>query len=127
MKKIVSFIFSVVIISASAIAQTSSTKTQKGHTNQNKFRQLKEMLTTPNSQHTASGAPGKDYSQQKVDYEMSIVLDDDNQKITGNETITYHNNSDDTLKYLWVQLDQNVRARIQKLQTLLRVVKFQKN
>ncbi len=114
MKKIVSFIFSIVIISASSIAQTSSTKTQKGHTNQNKFRQLKEMLATPNSQHTASGAPGKDYSQQKVDYEMSIVLDDDNQKINGNETITYHNNSDDTLKYLWVQLDQNVRAKNSK-------------
>ncbi len=114
MKKIVSFIFSVVIINASAIAQISSTKTQKGHTNQNKFRQLKEMLATPNSQRTASGAPGKDYSQQKVDYEMSIVLDDNNQKITGNEIITYHNNSDDTLKYLWVQLDQNVRAKDSK-------------
>ncbi len=114
MKKTISFIFSFLIISASTIAQNSDTKTQKGHTNQNKFRQLKEMLATPNSQHTASGAPGKDYSQQKVDYDMSIVLDDNNQKITGNETITYHNNSDDTLKYLWVQLDQNVRAKDSK-------------
>ena len=69
------------------------------------------MLATPNSQHTASGAPGKNYTQQKVDYVMNIVLDDDNQKISGNETITYHNNSvDDTLPYLWVQLDQNMRA-----------------
>ena len=114
MKKIISFIFSVLIISASTIAQNNATKTQKGHTNQNKFRQLKEMLATPNSQRTASGAPGKDYSQQKVDYDMSIVLDDNNQKITGKETITYHNNSDDTLKYLWVQLDQNVRAKDSK-------------
>jgi len=114
MKKTISFIFSVLIISASTVAQNSATKTQKGHTNQNKFRQLKEMLATPNSQRTASGAPGKDYSQQKVDYDMSIVLDDNNQKITGKETITYHNNSDDTLKYLWVQLDQNVRAKDSK-------------
>ena len=114
MKKTISFIFSVLIISASTIAQNNATKTQKGHTNQNKFRQLKEMLATPNSQRTASGAPGKDYSQQKVDYDMSIVLDDNNQKITGKETITYHNNSDDTLKYLWVQLDQNVRAKDSK-------------
>ena len=82
MKKIVSFIFSVVIISASAIAQTSSTKTQKGHTNQNKFRQLKEMLATPNSQHTASGAPGKDYSQQNVDNEMRLVLTAEHKTIT---------------------------------------------
>ena len=94
MKKTISLIFSVLIISTSTIAQNSATKTQKGHTNQNKFRQLKEMLATPNSQRTASGAPGKDYSQQKVDYDMSIVLDDNNQKITGKETITYHNNSD---------------------------------
>ena len=43
-----------------------------------------------------------------------INLDDDNQKITGNETITYHNNSEDTLSYLWVQLDQNVRAKDSK-------------
>ena len=114
MKKTISFIFSVLIISASTIAQNNTTKTQKGHTNQNKFRQLKEMLATPNSQRTASGAPGKNYSQQKVDYDMSIVLDDNNQKITGKETITYHNNSDDTLKYLWVQLDQNVRAKDSK-------------
>ena len=114
MKKTISFIFSVLIFIASTIAQNSATKTQKGHTNQNKFRQLKEMLATPNSQRTASGAPGKDYSQQKVDYDMSIVLDDNNQKITGKETITYHNNSDDTLKYLWVQLDQNVRAKDSK-------------
>ena len=110
MKKIVSFIFSIVIISASSIAQTSSTKTQKGHTNQNKFRQLKDVLATPNNQHTASGAPGVKYTQQKVDYVMNIILNDDKETITGSEKITYHNNSEDTLTYLWLQLDQNMRA-----------------
>ncbi|MGB1284865.1 MAG: M1 family peptidase, partial [Polaribacter sp.] len=83
---------------------------KEGHTNQNKFRQLKDVLATPNNQHTASGAPGKEYTQQKVDYTMSIVLDDDKKRISGNETITYHNNSADELSYLWVQLDQNMRA-----------------
>ena len=67
-------------------------------------------MATPNSQHTASGAPGVKYTQQKVDYNMDIILDDDNQKIYGNETITYHNNSVDNLSYLWIQLDQNMRA-----------------
>ncbi|CAI8314756.1 MAG: Uncharacterised protein [Flavobacterium sp. SCGC AAA160-P02] len=114
MKKFASIIISVVFISAISNAQNRTTKTQKGHTNQNKFRQMKDLLPTPNSQRTASGAPGKNYSQQKVDYVMSIILDDDNKKITGSETITYHNNSDDTLKYLWVQLDQNVRAKDSK-------------
>ena len=85
-------------------------KTQQGHTNQNKFRQLKEELATPNNLRTASGAPGKEYWQQKVDYVMDITLDDNKQKITGSETITYKNNSPDELPYLWVQLDQNMRA-----------------
>lgn len=76
-----------------------------------KFEQLGTILPTPNTYRTASGAPGKDYWQQKADYKMKIVLDDKNQTITGSETITYFNNSPDNLEYLWVQLDQNVRAK----------------
>ena len=41
---------------------------------------------------------------------MDIVLDDEKQRIYGEETITYYNNSPDELEYLWVQLDQNIRA-----------------
>ena len=88
----------------------SKSKTQKGHTDQNKFRQLKDVLATPNDQHAASGAPGHQYSQQKVDYVMDIRLDENTNKIYGHEKITYHNNSKDKLDYLWVQLDQNMRA-----------------
>ncbi|CAM1363953.1 Aminopeptidase [Tenacibaculum soleae] len=107
MKKTILFVFSLFLIATSAFAQQI---TKEGHTNQNKFRQLKQELPTPNNQHTASGAPGKDYTQQKVDYTMDIVLNDDKRSISGNETITYHNNSVDQLTYLWVQLDQNMRA-----------------
>ena len=107
MKKLNLLLFSFVFIAGANFAQQ---KTKQGHTNQNKFRQLKDELATPNRQHTASGAPGVAYTQQKVDYNMDIVLDDDNQRIYGNETITYHNNSVDKLAYLWVQLDQNMRA-----------------
>ena len=82
-----------------------------GHTNNNKFKQLKEELATPNSYRTASGAPGRDYYQQKVDYIMDIELDDENQKIYGKEEITYTNNSPDQLSYLWIQLDQNIRKK----------------
>ena len=42
---------------------------------------------------------------------MNIELDDDKQRIYGEETITYYNNSPDVLSYLWVQLDQNMRAK----------------
>jgi len=71
---------------------------------------MKDLLATPNDQHTASGAPGHQYSQQKVDYVMDIRLEESTNKIYGDEKITYHNNSKDVLEYLWVQLDQNMRA-----------------
>jgi hypothetical protein len=108
MRKIGLLMLSVVFVTSATFGQDS--KTKQGHTNQNKFKQLKELLPTPNLQRTASGAPGLKYTQQKVDYTMDILLDDENTRIYGNETITYHNNSDDTLPYLWVQLDQNMRA-----------------
>ena len=41
---------------------------------------------------------------------MDIRLDESTNKIYGDEKITYHNNSKDNLEYLWVQLDQNMRA-----------------
>ncbi len=81
------------------------------NTNTNKFRQLNEQLATPNVYRTASGAPGHEYYQQTADYVMDIYLDDENQSIQGEETINYHNNSPDHLSYLWLQLDQNMRAK----------------
>jgi hypothetical protein len=76
-----------------------------------KFEQLDQMLPTPNEYRTGSGAPGPKYWQQKADYNISVELNDDNQSITGTETITYTNNSPDVLKYLWLQLDQNLFAK----------------
>ena len=74
-----------------------------------KFEQLAPELRTPNTYRTASGAPGKDYWQQQVDYKIALELNDENQTITGHESITYYNQSPDPLTYLWVQLDQNIR------------------
>ncbi|MCP4172117.1 MAG: M1 family metallopeptidase [Fuerstiella sp.] len=71
------------------------------------FRQLDEVLPTANSYRTASGAPGHEYWQQKVDYDIDVELHDDTQRITGTEVILYVNNSPDTLRYLWLQLDAN--------------------
>lgn len=77
----------------------------------NKFRQLGQEIPTPNIYRTASGAPGHDYWQQQADYVINLELDDEKQRISGDETITYTNNSPDVLTYVWVQLDQNVRAK----------------
>jgi len=90
--------------------QNPAPEAQPPRTNTNKFRQLGQELPTPNVYRTASGAPGHEYWQQKADYDMKIHLDDANQRIDGEETITYTNNSPDELRYVWLQLDQNMRA-----------------
>ncbi|GAA4240689.1 M1 family metallopeptidase [Winogradskyella damuponensis] len=87
---------------------------QQGHTNQNKFKQLYDEFATPNMFRTGSGAPGPAYYQQQADYKMDIEIDDVNAKLYGDEIITYTNNSPDELSYLWVQLDQNMRAKDSK-------------
>ncbi|MFN5496890.1 MAG: M1 family metallopeptidase [bacterium] len=71
------------------------------------FRQLDEVLPTPNDQRTASGAPGAAYWQQKVDHDISVTLDPATTELVGTARVTYHNNSPDELRYLWFQLDQN--------------------
>ncbi|MEW6021472.1 MAG: M1 family metallopeptidase [Pseudomonadota bacterium] len=73
-----------------------------------KFRQLDELLPTPTTTRTASGAPGHEYWQQRADYKLRATLDEAKRAVTGSGTVTYHNNSPDTLNYLWVQLDQNM-------------------
>ena len=77
---------------------------------QHKFAQLKEELATPNVYRNAAGAPGHEYYQQKADYKINVSLNDSDQTIHGEETITYTNNSPDQLTYLWVQLDQNRKS-----------------
>ncbi|MDF1667741.1 MAG: aminopeptidase, partial [Planctomycetota bacterium] len=77
---------------------------------EDKFRQLEEILPTPNIYRTASGAPGHKYWQQRADYDIDVTLDDEKQRLIGKESITYNNNSPDTLRYLWVQIDNNIFA-----------------
>ncbi|WP_306397107.1 M1 family metallopeptidase [Telluria beijingensis] len=73
-----------------------------------KFRQLDELLPTPGATRTASGAPGHAYWQQRADYKIRVTLDESKRALNGAGTVTYYNNSPDTLSYLWVQLDQNM-------------------
>ena len=117
MKKILIGFAAVLFLSAPVVAQEAPAEEEArkpGHINQSKFRQLYQEFSSPNTYRSASGAPGPDYYQQQADYKMDITLDDKNAKIYGEETITYTNNSPDKLEFLWVQLDQNVRAKDSK-------------
>lgn len=79
--------------------------------NPDKFKQMYDLLATPNMYRTASGAPGPEYYQQQADYKIDIELDDKNAKLSGQETVTYSNNAKESLDYLWMQLDQNQQSR----------------
>ena len=106
------FFIALLLLVSAAFAQEKTGKAiPKGHYNTSKFRQMTDLLPTPNQYRTAAGAPGHAYYQNRANYNMSIeLIDRQKPQIKGHETITYINNSPDNLDYLWVQLDQNKRA-----------------
>ncbi len=93
-----------IVLASPAVA--SAVKQSKGDF-EDKFRQLEEILPTPNDYRNAAGEPGKEYWQQQVDYKIKVNLDESKRRLTATESITYQNNSPYKLKYLWLQLEQN--------------------
>lgn len=61
-----------------------------------------------NDYRSASGEPGPRYWQNKADYFINCKLDTSTHSVTGDVTITYTNNSPDNLRFLWLQMDQNI-------------------
>ena len=116
MNKIKYCFASIFFLFAAVLTAQEGEKKEKepSRTNRSKFEQMYQEFATPNTYRSASGAPGPDYYQQQANYKMDIELDDKNAKIYGTETITYINNSPDDLEFLWLQLDQNVRAKTSK-------------
>jgi predicted secreted protein len=105
-KKTIALVF-MIPLTLSTMAYGSAIKQTKGSF-EDKFRQLEEVLPTPNVYRNAAGEPGEQYWQQEVDYDIKVSLDETKRRLSGSEKITYKNNSPYTLKYLWVQLDQNI-------------------
>jgi hypothetical protein len=94
----------VVLAAPSADAAVRQTKGEF----EDKFRQLDEVLPTANIYRTAGGEPGHAYWQQQVSYDITVRLIEKKRRIEASERITYTNNSPDTLRFLWLQLDQNI-------------------
>ena len=106
--RIFAAMFRYFITVTAALVAFAATAQDSPRYGRDKFRQLDQELPTPNEQRTASGAPGHAYWQMKADYDIKVEIDDATQKLTGTETITYHNQSPDKLDYLWLQLDGNI-------------------
>ena len=102
----------ILLLTASLLtAQEVQKETKSSERNPDKFKQMYDVLATPNMYRTASGAPGPEYYQQQADYKIDLELDDKNAKLYGQETVTYTNNAKESLDYLWMQLDQNQQSR----------------
>ena len=56
----------------------------------------------------ATGEPGPKYWQNKADYQLAVKLNEATNEISGTEILSYTNNSPQQLKFLWMQLDQNL-------------------
>jgi hypothetical protein len=95
-----------------SVAMAQNIQNNPGSNHGNKFEQLGSIMPTPNEYRTASGAPGPRYWQQRADYDIKCELDEKNLKLKGSETVTYFNNSPNTLTYLWLQLDENEHNNI---------------
>ncbi|WP_442962073.1 MULTISPECIES: M1 family metallopeptidase [unclassified Pseudoalteromonas] len=94
-------------VTLSTMANANAIKQTKGSF-EDKFRQLDETLPTANVYRSAAGAPGERYWQQQVDYDIDVMLDEQARRLSASQTIRYQNNSPHQLKYLWLQLDQNI-------------------
>src|SRR5438045_7615962 len=64
-------------------------------------------LTAPNIYRAASGAPGPKYWQNRADYDIKASLDTTTKTLTGSLRMRYTNNSPDTLRFIWMQVEQN--------------------
>ena len=96
-------LFTLSIIATVLIGQNTSNHA-------NKFEQLGNELPAPNVYRGMDGAPGPEYWQQRADYDIECTLDTEEKRLNGKELITYYNNSPSTLRYLWLQLDENQHA-----------------
>ncbi|MDQ1231854.1 M1 family metallopeptidase [Sphingomonas sp. SORGH_AS_0879] len=67
-----------------------------------------DMPQPVNRYRSANGLPGPDYWQNRADYQLRVTLDPATRTIAGTATISYTNNSPDTLDALWLQIDQNL-------------------
>ncbi len=99
--------YNSLLILALIFAFPFSTFSQNTSNHGNKFEQLGSILPNGNEYRGMDGAPGPDYWQQRCNYEIECTLDTENQRLDGEELITYFNESPSTLRYLWLQLDEN--------------------
>jgi len=99
--------FSLAIMSISNLSQAQQTPPVSNYNYHDAFAPF--FYTKNGSEYrAASGEPGPKYWQNRADYQIAAKLNDQTDEITGNEVLTYTNNSPQKLDFVWMQLDQNL-------------------
>src|SRR5512143_4245592 len=88
-------------------AQTSKETKESNYDNHQAFDPL-FYSQAPNDYRTGSGEPGPKYWQNRADYKINCTLDTGSHRVSGEVEIIYTNNSPDNLRFLWLQVDQNI-------------------
>ncbi|HEX5264319.1 MAG TPA: M1 family metallopeptidase [Phenylobacterium sp.] len=102
--RLFTFLAAAVVAATTAHAQSAPTST---------YDPLKTFapLTLPQpatTQRTGAGTPGPSFWQNRADYNIEARIDTTTHVLSGQVTITYTNNSPDSLPSLWLQIDQNI-------------------
>jgi hypothetical protein len=102
-------LFGAVVAAAPLSAQTQAprprTFDRTGVGDTSMFAPLE--LPTANQYRSASGAPGAKYWQNRADYDIKASLDTGTKTLKGTMKFRYTNNSPDTLRFIWMQMEQN--------------------
>ncbi|MEO6845420.1 MAG: M1 family metallopeptidase [Ginsengibacter sp.] len=104
MKRLLLVTFLVMFVGGAAFSQSDS----ESHFDQHIAFAPFFYPSNGNEYRSASGQPGPNYWQNRVDYKIAVSLDTAKKEVKGSVAISYKNNSPDALKFLWLQLDQNI-------------------
>lgn len=100
----------LILLAAASAVLASSAQAQGGYDPLKTFGPL-TLPAPPNNLRTGSGTPGPAYWQNRADFNIAARIDTRDHVLTGDETVTYTNNSPETLGFLWFQMDQNLYRR----------------
>jgi len=106
MKRITSL--SIYLLTIITFAQPVSAQDSVSIYNKNEVFDHSFMSQDATEFRSSNGAPGPKYWQNAASYIIHSTLDEKDTTLKGDVIINYTNNSPDELKYLWLQLDQNL-------------------
>jgi hypothetical protein len=102
------FLWAALLLPSILIAQISASQDSASVYKKNEVFDPRFLSQDATVYRSSNGSPGPKYWQNHADYIIHASLEEKDTTISGEVNIAYTNNSPDALKYLWLQLDQNL-------------------